>query len=378
MKTLLIRTLFLTLWLCSCQETEIARPSAPTSTDYSAHPHHARYQKYLDDYHTRTQAPGSILLVSRPGEGVWVGTAGYANLEHRTPFGESTPFRVGSITKVFVSTLVLMSVQEGKLRLDDRLATLLPALAAQVPSSDRITVRQLLAHTSGLSDPPNQSLQYQTDIVNNPDRMAALGTEGLLRKYVFGQKLLFEPGSEYAYSNPGYLLLGLILETVEKKPLSALLQEKLAGPLGLTQTYLEPRDNPQVARGYALTTAHKVKDVTRWDQAEGDGRASGGLVSTVQDLHRFYRALFEGKLLSEVLLADMKKQQLAGCRGIDCEYGLGLEIWRLGGQTGYGHNGALVGIEANALYFPESHTVVVLYKNLGGGSDKSFMEELVK
>lgn len=362
----------------SCKQEEVPQPSAGTSVDYSQHPKHADYLSDLKEYQQKSQAPGAVMLVAKGSEALWAGAVGFSNLEHRTAFGTETPFRIGSITKVFVSALVLKMVEEDKLRLDDKLATLLPDMAGEIPSSDQITVRQLLAHTAGVIDPPNQSLPYQTDIVDNPGAMKSLTTKARLQKYVTGKPLLFPPGSDYSYSNPGYWLLELIIEQVSGKSLSAQMAEKLLTPLGLTKTHFDRGTDHNVARGYAVTTPGNVRDVTAWDVAEGNGMAAGGLVSTVSDIHRFYTALFGGKIISASLLADMQKQQLTHCNGIDCEYGLGLEIWHVGGRTGFGHNGALIGIEANALYFPETKTTVVLYKNLGGGSDKAFLEKIVK
>ncbi|GAB3252591.1 hypothetical protein GCM10027347_11760 [Larkinella harenae] len=377
MKKRIIPILCLVLTALACQQQDVPVPSAGRSVDYSKHPKQYEYRDFLTQYQQTSAAPGSIMLVAKPGEPLWVGAVGQSNLEHRTAFGTDTPFRIGSVTKVFVSALVLKMVEEDRLRLDDKLANLLPNLAGQIPSADKITVRHLLAHTSGVIDPPNQRLQYQTDLVNNPDKMKSLTTEERFRKYVGGKALLFEPGTDYSYSNPGYWLLELILEKVSGKSFSTLMAEKILTPLALTHTQLDRGTNPNVARGYSVTTTSNVRDVTAWDVAEGNGMAAGGMVSTVGDIHRFYTALFGGKLLSPALLADMQKRQLTNCAGIDCDYGLGLEIWHLGGKTGFGHNGALIGIEANALYFPEAQTTVVLYKNLGGGSDKGFLAKII-
>ncbi|MFD1141825.1 serine hydrolase domain-containing protein [Larkinella insperata] len=374
----IILPIVLLLSVFACRELEVPQPSAVSTVDYSQHPKNAEYLAYVKDYQQKSQSPGAVMLVAKGNDPLWAGAVGFSNLEHRTPFGTETPFRIGSITKVFVSALVLKLVEEDRLRLDDKLATLLPQLAGAIPSSDQITVRQLLAHTSGVIDPPNQSLRYQTDIVNDPGALKSLTTQERLQKYVTNQALLFQPGSNYSYSNPGYWLLELIIENVSGQSLSAQMAEKLLIPLGLTRTHLDRGTDNNVARGYTVTTPGNVRDVTTWDVAEGNGMAAGGLVSTVGDIHRFYTALFGGKIISASLLADMQKQQLANCTGPDCEYGLGLEIWHVGGKTGFGHNGALIGIEANALYFPETKTTVVLYKNLGGGSDKSFLEKIAQ
>jgi D-alanyl-D-alanine carboxypeptidase len=376
--------IFLTLLgLVSCrQELFFPAPGPPSRTD-STHSNHAEYRGYLTAYQRQTRAPGALLLVARGDQPRWVGAVGYADLTHSTPFSTETPFRVGSITKVFVSTLALQLVQEKKLALEEPITRYLPELTDRIPGAGRITVRHLLAHTSGLVDPPNQSLTYQTDLVNNPATLLRLSGRERLRAYVWGKPLRFEPGSDYSYSNAGYWLLEWIIETVSREQLSLLLTAKLFRPLGLGQTYLagdEPPNGKIVlpARGYAVTTPGTLRDVTDWDRAEGTGNAAGGIVSTAGDLHRFYTALFGGDLLRPDLRAEMQRQQLVACRSAACAYGLGLEIWQIGGNEAYGHNGALVGIEANALYVPATKMTLVLYKNLGGGSDKTFLDQLAR
>jgi D-alanyl-D-alanine carboxypeptidase len=134
-----------------------------------------------------------------------------------------------------------------------------------------------------------------------------------------------------------------------------------------------------VSRGYADLYGNGVLlDVSLWDKAEGDGEADGGLISTAEDLYKFMDGLFGGKLVSIGTLEEMKKIQLPTCNTPYCEYGLGLEIWRTDAGTAYGHNGGLAGIEANVLYYEDNGGVSVLYKNNGNGSDKSWLDQIMK
>lgn len=366
-------------WLfTACTRLEIEEPGLVCSDDYAGHPKHELYQEMLENYRESSGAPGAVMLVSRPGEDLWIGASGYSNLEYQTPFCTQTPFRTGSITKTFVATAVLQLAEEEKLDLDSSLSAYLPEIAAEIPGAEKITIRQLLAHTSGLIDPPNQSLLYQTTLTNDPEDFEEMAEYDRLERYVFGKKLLFDPGQGYSYSNANYWILGLLLEEIEGKSAQAVLEERIFVPLNLNGTYLEKRDDPEVARGYANTTGDRLQDVTLWDLAEGAGKADGGLVSTAADLNTFLQALFNGQLIPEASLEDMKKIQWSGCDNIFCEYGLGLELWKFENAVGYGHNGGLVGIEANALYFPEKETTVVIFKNNGNGSDKTFLEEILR
>lgn len=352
-----------------------------TDNSYSTHPQHTYYQHILEQYQASTVAPGTIMYVSHMDRPEWIGAAGWAQLDTKIPMTVNTPFRVGSITKVFVATLILQLADKGALKLDEKLADLLPEVAARIPGSGVVSVHHLLAHLSGIYDPVNESSQYKTDLVDDPAGMEKLAAEQLLEKYVYGKKLHFIPGTAYQYSNSGYWLLELIARKLTGMPLSDLLIEKIVAPLGLNSTYLQKRQHTGIASGYAMisnSTKPRVEEVTSLDAAGSDGKAAGGIISTAKDVGTFYRALFSGQLISAASLAAMKKIQLPACGGEDCRYGLGLEVWDVNGLAAYGHNGSSAGYECNALFFEKSKTVVVLFKNIGGGSNKSFLNELGK
>ncbi len=375
---LLLLLLLFTAAACE-KDILIPKPDAAEDVSYANHPQALAYQGELEKYRKNTNSPGAILLVKRSGEPLWIGAAGWSNLEHQVPMRTNTPFRVGSITKMFVATVVMKLAEDGQLRLDDKLAERLPKVKGKIPGADRITIRHLLSHLSGIFDPPNESLRYQLQIVNEPDRIDRMSIDELLEAYVYGKPLHFEPGQGYSYSNTNYWLLGQIVESIAGKPLQLVLDEAIFSPLGLRNTYLEQRDDRNVARGYAeLYSDGKLLDVSRWDRADTDGKADGGIISTAADLMVFMEALMEGRLVSAASVELMKAVQLPACDNIFCEYGLGLELWRVGGGIGYGHNGGSVGIEANLIYMPASGNLTVIYKNNGNGSDKAFLDELLK
>jgi D-alanyl-D-alanine carboxypeptidase len=280
---------------------------------------------------------------------------------------------------MFTAVVILKLVEQKILSLEDNLADLLPAVKGKIPQAEKITVRHLLAHLSGITDPPNESLRYQADIINNPMAMYNKSVAEILEAYVYGKDLNFIPGSSYSYSNTNYWLLGDIAERRTGKSLQLLMEELIFTPLQLSNTYVERRDDRNVVRGYAdLYNNGALLDVSLWDKAEGDGEADGGLISTAEDLYKFMDGLFGGKLVSTDMLEEMKKIQLPSCNTPYCEYGLGLEIWRTAVGTAYGHNGGLVGIEANVLYYENSGAISVLYKNNGNGSDKSWLDQIMK
>lgn len=357
----------------------IPTPEKGEVVNYDSHPKHSAYLQAISEYKDAFDAPGALLLVGKPGEELWVGAVGSSNLAYRTSMTTGSQFRTGSVTKMLMGTVILKLMEQGQLSLEDVLADHLPFVNGEIPEANKITLRHLLAHLSGIVDPPNESLVYQADLVNNPSAIYATPVEKLLKTYVYGKRLHFSPGTGYSYSNTNYWLLGLIAERLTGKALPQLMEEMIFEPLQMNHSYVEVKDDTQVARGYAdLYNNAVLLDVSLWDRAEGDGRASGGLISTVEDLYRFMNGLFYGTLLKAETLEEMKKIQWAGCDSPYCEYGLGLEIWRTDAGTAYGHNGGLVGIEANVLYYEASGGITVLYKNNGNGSDKSWLDQIMK
>lgn len=371
--------LFLFLFTSCEKNLTIPKPDLANDVSYADHPRHAEYQSALEAYQKATSSPGALMLIHRVGEPLWAGAVGSSNLEHQTTMRTNTPFRCGSFTKVFVATLALQLVEAGQLSLDDPLADLLPKAKKWLPSTNKITLRHLLSHLSGVCDPTNESNRYRLDLVNDPERIDGMSIDQLMEEYVQGEPLHFEPGTGYAYSNVNYWLLAQIIEQATGKSLQAALQERLFDPLELNSTYLEQRDDRNVARGYSDVYGDgNLLDVTRWESAEVDGSAAGGVVTTATDIHRFLLALMDGEILSPATLELMKQVQLASCNDASCEYGLGLELWRTGAGIGFGHNGSTAGTESNAVFYPETGNLFVIFKNNGNGSDKRFLDEWMR
>lgn len=367
------------LAMACAEEITILKPDDKEQVSYAHHPKHAVYMAELSAFRSRSNAPGSILLVKKPQEELWVGATGFSNLAYQQPMHTNDQFRTGSVTKMFTAVVVMKLVEEGKLTLEDTLADLLPEVDGKIPQAGEITLRHLLSHQSGLFDPPNESLRYQGDIINQPEAMYKKTVWQVLEQYVFGKSLHFAPGSRYSYSNTNYWLLGLVAERLEQQPIQQIMQRMIFVPLNMQHTYIDKRDDRNVVRGYAnLYNDGHLVDVSLWDRAEGDGEADGGIISTAEDLYKFMDGLFGNKLVTPATLAEMKRVQWSGCDSEYCEYGLGIEIWRTGLGIAYGHNGGLVGIEANALYYESTGGIMVLYKNEGSGASKSFLDEVMK
>ena len=330
--------------------------SAPRATRPLTDP--AVLQQQLDGV-VEAGAPGVVGLV-RTGERTWQGASGLGDLRANRPARAGDRFRVGSVTKSFVATLVLQLVGEGRLGLDDNLERWLPGL---VPGGEKITVRQLLNHTSGLynytDDLPEPPRRFQ------PRELVAIAT---------GHKPLFAPGTQFSYSNTNYILAGLLVERVTGQPLADQLQQRIFQPLGLDDTEL-PTTQRALAGPHARGYAPPDKD---WQVSDGPARlvdvtemdtswawAAGAMVSTTADLARFYQALLGGQLLTPEQLKQMRTTVDASQVGHGTRYGLGLEVLRPGCAVElWGHGGSLEGYQTTAFSTPDADRQLVMATNL--------------
>ncbi|RSM71314.1 serine hydrolase [Amycolatopsis sp. WAC 01375] len=274
------------------------------------------------------------------------GVSGVANIDRPGKPDASGRWRIASVSKVFVATLVLQLVAEKRVGLDEPVERYLPGL---LPYPEPITVRQLLQHTSGLPRDLAPEDSWATGPEIDTERFEHFDSDDQIRLSVTKQPLQFKPGTSWAYSNTGYNVLALLVEKTTRKPLERALAERVTGPLHLRDTSL-PRDFPfligAAARGYEqlYDAPRGLTDVTTYNYSRYYG--AGGMVSSGKDLNRFFEALLGGRLLPADLLAQMKKTVPAG----GMEYGLGLMKVNLKSAgicaedvTVWGHGGDLPG-----------------------------------
>ena len=285
--------------------------------------------------------PGAVVYV-RDGTTVRAAAAGRSDLRKKTVLSPAMSFRVGSITKSFVATVVLQLVGEGKLTLGDTLDRWFPGV---VPDASHVTIRELLNHTSGI---PNytEEVTFDTALVARPGRV---WTPQELLSFIDGRTLLFAPGSSWYYSNTNFILLGMIVERITGRPLGDELRARIFAPLQLAHTAF-PTTNSSMptpfAHGYllpfnGLVPVRTYRDVTTWNPSWA--WAAGAVVSTADDLGRFYGALLSGDVLKPELLAAMEDTVpiLADPNGPG--YGLGLIHERVVCSDIWGHDGEVPG-----------------------------------
>jgi D-alanyl-D-alanine carboxypeptidase len=276
----------------------------------------------------RAGAPGAIVYVRTP-TAARAGTAGYADRVAHVSMRAADRYRIASVTKAFVSVVVLQLEAEGELDIDDPVENYLPGL---VPNGSAITLRELLNHTSGLFDYTGDQAFFNA-VLSNPSRV---WTPRELLAYAFSHPALFAPGSNWSYSNTNYILLGLVVEEVTGKPLAQSLQERIFVPLALTSTSfpLTIDIDATFVHGYVqLLPGAPVTDVTpvlspSW------AWAAGGIVSNARDVTTFYRGLLTGKLLPSAQLKEM--EQPAAIAGT---YGLGISTGITTCGRAFGHDG---------------------------------------
>lgn len=237
-------------------------------------------QEALDRSRLSVEAPGAVLGVTLADGQRWIGTSGDADAETKRAVVPEDPFRIGSITKTYGAVVVLQLVEEGRLGLDDPATTWLPWLG-----DDRITVRLLLEHRTGI-----------VDYTDTGPFLAAFGQPATHEEVVqmaLGEGLDFTPGERHAYSNTNYYALALVVEAITGRDWHLSIRERLLDPLGLDDTWLEgPEDRPSgTVEGYlgGNLATDALDPAWTW--------ASGGLVSTAADQLDWLDALLDGPIL---------------------------------------------------------------------------------
>ncbi|UPG93888.1 serine hydrolase domain-containing protein [Luteibacter aegosomatissinici] len=299
---------------------------------------------------TQPTGPGASVTVTRNGQVIYQAARGEASVELHVPMKPGNILRIGSITKTVTAATILTLVHQGKLSLSDPLSRFFP----DFPEGSTITIAQLLSHTAGISDAwnadPTQPLDTKTLVV-------------LIAK----QPLDFKPGSEWRYSNSGYMLLGAVIEKVTGKPWRDAMAELVLAPFGMTHTdyFADDVVVPSAAQGYSADATGKT---TRPPFVSITGpMTAGALTSTSQDIAQLGDALNNPLMFPPDLLKAMTTPAKLS-DGTEAPYGYGLFPMTVRGEPAYGHNGGIEGFSSQFVYIPKAHVSVAVLVNSDAGT----------
>jgi CubicO group peptidase (beta-lactamase class C family) len=309
----------------------------------------------IDEYMNKCYELGLFngsVLVAEHGSVILKKGYGYANIEWKIPNEADTKFRLGSITKQFTAMLIMQLVEKGQIKLDGHISDYLPYYPKK--TGDKITIHQLLSHTSGIFNYTNDPDFYRKD------RFTPKTPEQLVK--TFSEKELdFEPGTKWNYSNSGYIVLGAIIENVTGKSYEAVLQENILIPLGLRNTSYDHTDKIIEKRASGYDRSFDGFSNTAYLDMSLPF-AAGSLYSTVEDLYMWGEYLYTDKLLSNESLKKMMTPVMNN-------YGYGLIINRISMNgtdsiTAVGHSGGINGFNTNMVRMPEDKNTVILFCNV--------------
>lgn len=310
-------------------------------------------------------APGALAEVSDGDGRTTVLTSGVSDIATGAPMAADSRFRIGSMTKMFVATVVLQLVAEHKIELDAPIDRYLPGVVRGNGNDGRaITVRELLQHTSGLPD----YMDYVSEQSVITDPLTGYSPQDLLN-IALAHPPLFPPGTAESYSNTDYVLAGLLIQAVTGRPYGEEIDRRIIDPLGLHDTSV-PVDEPGIPgahpQGYAELPGSAPVDVSDFNPSLA--YASGAMISSAADMNRFLGALLQGRLLPPAELRAMQSTVPTG-DGSGSGYGLGLEGIPLpcGGRF-WGHDGGILGFETMSGATPGGRAVTVMVNLNPGGT----------
>ena len=293
--------------------------------------------QYFDSVVKYDEGMGSIAIFE-DGKEQFRRIYGYADKAKKKKANKKTKYRIGSISKTFTAACIMQLVDEGRIKLDQKLAVFYPDL----PNADKISIEQLLRHRSGLHNFVDDA-DYSDYLKEEQSR------ESHMKRFM-AKGVDFEPGEKYSYSNTNYVLLAFICEDLDGIPFDEILKKRITKPLKLKSTQHTGAYNlkNKEAFSYYWSGEWQAERQTHGSVSIG----AGSLISAVSDLNRFFYALENGKLVS-ALAYERMKTMVEG-------YGLGLFPIPWKEDVGYGHTGGIDGFQSVLAYFPE-HKVYVAF-----------------
>ena len=307
-----------------------------------------KIDELLTAYASQNKLNGSV-LVAQKGKIIYEKGFGYRNAEQKIPNDVNSIFQIGSITKQITAAVIMQLQQEGKLSVKDKLSKYFSGFV----NGDKITIENLLTHTSGIHNYTDDSVVMKSDLAKHYSQQEML-------KLFAGYSPDFEPGMNWRYSNSGYSILGYIIEKVEKKPYEKVVRQRIFQPLLMTNSGFDFTNlsSPNKTKGYFSINPNPmpapIMDSTI-------AYSAGAIYSTVGDLYKWERALYTNKLLKpeswKTVFTPYKNK-----------YGYGWGIDSLYGKLLTTHSGGIPGYSSNILRFPQDEAVVIVFDNSSSGA----------
>lgn len=310
----------------------------------------ARVDQIAHEILANTGVPSASVALVKDGRLAYMQAYGDAKLEPRTPAKPEMHYSIGSISKQFTATAILMLAEQGKLSLDDPVARFVPNLTR----ANEVTIRELLSHTSGYQDYWPQD--YAPPFMQH-DISADQILEGWARK-----PLDFDPGTKWQYSNTNYVIAGIIVEKASGIALFDFLRTHAFEPLGMQgiinsdQTPLGP-DDPVGYMRYGVGPLRPGPP-----QGKGWMFAAGELAMPVSELAKWDIGIMDQKLLKPESYKEMESEVVLK-NGVGTRYGLGLDVRSMSGHRELAHSGEVVGFTAENMVFPDDHAAIVVLTN---------------
>ncbi len=310
----------------------------------------------------RQEVPGIAIAILRDGKLVREAGYGFANVEHQVPAKPETIFQSGSVGKMFTAALVLKLAEDGRLSLEDPVHKHLPGTP---PTWEKITIRHLLTHTSGLSDP-----YAKLDLQKDYSEEELLAIDGEI-------PLLFEPGTSWSYSNMGYHVLGFLCSKVGGKFYGEQLVERVLQPAGMTTARIinESEIIPNRSAGYEKGW-RGIRN-QKWVAPKLNTTADGSLYLTVRDM-----AAWDMSLNGDILLgAEQKAAMWTPAKladGSEVPYGFGWQLEPFEGHRAVSHGGSWQGFTTHYLRLPEKRLSVIVLTNAAFADPGAFSTLIAK
>lgn len=302
-----------------------------------------KLNSFLNSIASKDLALGS-LTISKNGVIKYQKAIGYSFIDNdkKVTNDINTKYRIGSTTKMFTAVMIFQLIEEGKIKLDQKLKTYFP----NIPNASKITIQNMLNHRSGLHD--------YTKNTDFPEWMDKPKTHNELLKIIKDKGSDFEPNAKADYSNSNYLLLGYIIEKTCKMPYADALKKRITSKLNLKNTYygksINIKNNESSSYKFSNNNWNKVK---KTDLSIHGG--AGAVVSTSTDMIKFIDALFSNKIISKISLAKMETM-------VD-DYGMGMFQNKYGDKPSFGHNGRIEEFYSALWYFPNEKLSIAYCTN---------------